>query len=428
MNYRKLLKYLTTILIVIYVNLNYAINILHISDIHFNPFNECSISNIGNCEKLNSLINYPINSWYFNDKIPPNNFNNETNNSFLDQNLSLCFNKKNKPIDAIVITGDLLEHRFKYHFKYFNPLATEKTYTNFTIKTIHYIIEKLHKQFPQANIYFTLGNNDTDTEDYEPPSSDFLLSLQNILTNYIDKNYLITITNGGYFSAPLNNKYQIISLNTNTFTYKSNSIINNQIANNQLSWFNNEVKKLTTQNKKIIIITHIPFGVDVYATIKNNKIVNTIKNKYQEQYLKILSEYKNNIIVIFSGHFHSNYNQEFNNIPIIGTIAFNTYVGNNAGAKIINIDKKSDTIDKINAFIIESNQCSNYPIISDKLSLKEYLIALLNNNPDITNTYQKVFMGNDKQYINNNNYWLYYRCFITNFNKNTYEDCINSKL
>jgi hypothetical protein len=426
MNYVIRLKYL--VITIFFINSTNSLNILHISDIHFNPFDECKINEINTCKKLNHLINHSINSWNFNQESPINDKNQETNNSFLNKNLSLCFNEKFESIDTILVTGDLLEHKFKYHFKYFKPFATKEMYTNFTIKTIHYVLEKLHKQFPKAKIYFTLGNNDTDTEDYELPSNLFLLNLKNVLTNYTDQINLQEVTNGGYFSAPIDNKYQIIALNTNTFTYKSTSKENHVTSIKQLDWLNNEIKRLSLQNKKIIIISHIPFGIDVHTTIKNKEIINTIKSKYQKQYLKILSKYKNNILVIFSGHFHSNYTQQFDNIPIIGTIAFNTYFGNNAGYKIIKLNEQTNKINNINTIIIKNNQCLNYPIVSNKISLNNYFKELINNNEDITNTYKKVFIGNNnkQQYINNKAYWFYYYCFINKFDKDTYQECINN--
>ena len=65
-------------------------------------------------------------------------------------------------------------------------------------------------------------------------------------------------------------------------------------------------------------------------------------------------------------------------------------------------------------------------IISDKLSLENYFLNLQNNNQNITDIYKKTFIGNDNKtkYINNDKYWPYYKCFITNFDKNTFENCI----
>ncbi|HLX52800.1 MAG TPA: metallophosphoesterase, partial [Aquella sp.] len=305
-----------------------AQNVLLLSDIHFNPYAECS-KNILPCPSLKNLIENSGEQWsnYLNST-SINTYSEETNNAFLIRGFdNLALIAAEKKVKTIFITGDLLAHNFDGLYKTFAPAEYKEQLTEFSSKTLLYVLQELHKRLPvDSKIYLVLGNNDNDSGNYAMQSEAFLNSVGTYLSGFIDDNnkvkFMASFSKGGYFSTPLSESVSLIGLNTNPI---SSTKPNESAAAEQLMWFKGELMNAKSNNKKIIIIQHIPYGLDWYYSADEGKVSSVLDANLQAGYLKLLKQYASIITTIYVGHNHREFFSSPNAaIPLIGTIAFNS--------------------------------------------------------------------------------------------------------
>ncbi|MFN8770416.1 MAG: metallophosphoesterase [Neisseriaceae bacterium] len=434
-------KKLTFTIFFILVNLVFADKALVISDIHFNPFADCSRMPL-HCSKLNSLIENPIEKWQF-DETVPSNYKEETNNFLLTKSL-IKFKEQIKPDQNlnIFITGDMLTHGFSLKYKYYKTFTSQKDIAEFKAKTLLYVLLKIHNIFPRSKIYFVLGNNDSDQGDYKLPTNNWLKKIAIGLSAYLPEpnqiSFVDQFTKGGYYSIPLNNKIQIIGINDNVFTSHNNDTANKKAAQEELNWLNQQLFINKQAGKKMIILQHMPLGVDVYSSIKKNNTVMLLDSFLQNQYVTLLKKYSNNIANIYSGHLHAEYFQEVGGVPVLGTIALNRYFGNNAGLKLVEYNENTGQITKFTTFeVINKNkdlvwlQMYSYPNSYNTTDSLDKFIARFPNdiNSKAARLYQTNYDGNSSQtirMIHDDKYWNKYYCFMLFIDKSDYAKCLNN--
>src|SRR6516162_6601611 len=66
----------------------------------------------------------------------------------------------------IMVTGDLLAHRFHETFKAVTHDTDEEHYRAFVLKTTQFLAWEMRQRFPGTKIFITPGNNDNDCGDY----------------------------------------------------------------------------------------------------------------------------------------------------------------------------------------------------------------------------------------------------------------------
>ena len=75
----------------------------------------------------------------------------------------------------MTVGGDLLAHGFLCKLHILAPRASQEELSAFAAKTIAFLSLRIRLTFPDAPIYFALGNNDSGCGDYrETPDSSFL--------------------------------------------------------------------------------------------------------------------------------------------------------------------------------------------------------------------------------------------------------------
>lgn len=453
MNIRALLNRLGVLLLLIFIsgcNSNVgsgpnsqAEKLLILTDIHFNPYSGCNIKKVEvPCYSLKELIENNIDNWpaFFSGE-SVEGFKQETNNEFLIEgldNLSRIIKKDN--INTILVTGDLLEHDFGISYKKLAPSEydDQQDLTNFTYKTTIYVLETIHKKFPDSKIYLALGNNDSDNGDYKLPSNDFLESMAVYLSDsikYNKKEFISSYSQGGYFSTTLTKNITLIGINTNILsTINPNPLL----AKKQLIWLQQKLAEAAKLKRKIILFQHIPYGADLYKSSISGSFVPVMDLNLQDAYLNTLNQYSNIIKTIYTGHYHAELLSTIGTkIPVIGTIAFNALFGNNPGFKIIDIDQDGN----LNGYITYYSNLANGKIMWNQLysfqqiyGEPKQIIDILNNFPftytesNVIN-YRKYFNGNNPKYpqpINSDKNWKYYYCGIKYVESEKYINCIKS--
>jgi hypothetical protein len=411
-------------------------NIIFLSDIHFNPYGLCKNSP---CPVLNQLIKADTKDWpqiLIKDNIV--NYRAETSNGFLIIGLkNLAVITKQNNIHTIFLTGDILAHHFDdEYFKYADKqFQNHKDFTAFSIKTSNYIIEQIKSLVNNPKIFYALGNNDGDQPDYVKPSTEFLSGFAKTLSAMLpaaeQKSFEQIFSIAGYYSLPLNDKTLIIGINSNILSAKSSEKIFTSTL--QLHWLEQTLAMAQEQHKHVILLQHIPYGPDSYKSAISKTNVMLLKTPIEQQYLKVLSKYKNNISGIYAGHFHSDYFRLIaNKIPMISTIAFNSFFGNNPGFKILTLNDigylysytayyTDLAIDKKFNWQIEYQLNAAYPGNIGNI------IKTISTNDISKFMYRSAYSGNStksREPINIDSNWAYYACSITNINVSEYTGCL----
>ena len=393
------------------------------------------------CPKLQELIEQPVDRWstLFNARQPLNTYKQETNNTLLIQGLdNLIPIVKANHIHTVFITGDLLSHSFNDTYQHLVTVThdNKQDYTQFSYKTISYVLQQLQLRIPNVKIYLALGNNDSDDGDYKLPSSKFLSLLANNLSVYVDnkQQFINSYSNGGYFSVPFTQQVTIIGLNTCILSSTSSNL---SIAKKQLNWLNQELAVAATAKRKVIILQHIPYSIDFFKTTKLLGIpVFALDSSLQNEYLQVLAKYSSTIITIYSGHFHSEYMSLINTqTPQIGTIAFNSGFGNNPGFKVIDVESSfagfTTYYTDLTRKKVEWQQLYSF---GQTYGNPKQITTILSEFP-FTNTaakvvaYRKYYNANSINYpqlINSDDSWKYYYCGINNIHLIDYEKCVTS--
>ncbi len=323
----------------------YADNVLLLTDIHFNPYAECTSEQVP-CKTLSALIADPIQQWpniLAHQSV--NAYKQDTDNAFFLQGLDGVVPIANSyETNTIFITGDLLAHHFNAEYNTFAPAQynTQADLTRFSAKTIDYVLEQVQVRFPQAKIYMVLGNNDSDNGDYQMPSQAFLTALAHHLSQFVSNKtaFIASFSQGGYFSTPWSKDVELVGIDSNLLSAKSPDVT---LATQQLQWLKQTLAQAKADDKKVIILQHIPYGMDLYQTATSEIPTPLLNPSLQAEYLQVLNQYATTISTIYAGHVHMEYFALVNHkTPLIGTIAFNSVFGNNPGFKIININQKGE--------------------------------------------------------------------------------------
>ncbi len=431
-------------MVAILPSISYADNSLLISDIHFNPYYECVAKSNLSCNSLKNLIENPVESWPSIFSVESVNFyKEETNNAFLTQGLNnMAAIIKDDNISNVFITGDILSHEFVLNYKKLAPLQyrTPNDLADFSFKTIKYVLWQIKSKFPHAKVYMILGNNDSDKGDYKLASPKLLKLLANYLSNEVTNKseFVFSFQSGGYFSVLLNNDQSVlVGINTNILSTEDKGDIN--IARTQLKWLRQILAQAKITGKKIIMLQHIPYGINLYKSAVINEATPLMSSVLQEQYLNLLKQYSSIITTIYAGHFHAEYLSLINSVtPLIGNLSFNTGFGNNPGFKVIKLNNNGSLVDYATYHCATpSDGTLDWQFMYKYSAIygdPQQMSTTLNNFPFALTeakviSYRNYYNGSNKLYlqpINQDSKWKYYYCGIMNVNKNSYNKCLKS--
>ncbi|CAN5490628.1 N/A [soil metagenome] len=294
----------------------YCTELIHVSDIHFDPYNDSTL--------VPMILHSPPESWKdifeSSNKKDIGNYGSETNYYLLKDLLSGI--KKNSPDSRfIMITGDILVHSFIDTYKKYSGTDYKDSISLFAFRTIKFVTLQMRNAFPESKIIFALGNNDSNIGNYSVDTGGDYLAMVYDHIKALNKDQKILFKNdsesyrrGGYFSVRLNDKKRVrlILLNTVIFSsyFKDSALDTNSTEGlKELNWLEGELRSASKKKEKVWIAYHIAPGVDVYKTVKStacdvNKIVTLWKDNFTDKFLAIEKKYRNVIAGNFAGHFH----------------------------------------------------------------------------------------------------------------------------
>ncbi|APJ03364.1 metallophosphoesterase [Silvanigrella aquatica] len=435
-------------------------NILAMSDIHFNPFAICVDKNFKKkCSALIRELNESeVNNWKqifekYHENLSPSVSGEDTNYPLFESFLYGIkeITEKNSNIRFAVILGDFLGHHFIDNFKLYSQDKLDPKKIDFIKKTYQFLTNEIRSVIPaQIEIYPVIGNNDSYIDNYNvdnPKTSLFYNDLKNIwaLNSEQIKNS-DSFSSGGYYSAKTKIKgLSVVALNTNPFSKKATSKDKadiNKIIEEQLIWLN--VKLENAKNQKILIISHIPFGIDTYSSLNSLKkggdpvlFWKDNPNLIEKPYLKILSNHFSSIAGILVAHTHFNSFQMIDNdlelfsltVPSVSPIH-----KNNPGFQIFTLNDANIFMNSLSyVFGREEKKWKelyNFDELYESQTLYVGVQSLIGkwfkeplvSDGKFINFYS---MGNENTQVKNN--WNYYICAAdNNLNSENYKECLNS--
>ena len=439
-------------------NVNTPLNadFLSLSDIHFNPFDYCTRKNadIQKCEKIvKDLVSSDVKNWnaifqkHYSNDLTFSEFGQDTNYPLFQSLLNqLKENTQVKKSQFIVILGDTLGHNFVEIYKKLYPSAKQTEIQSFINKTLIYINYNVKNALPKEVDFFpTIGNNDSFIDDYNidnPDKNEFynefkknIIELNNI--NNIEFNFT---KSGYYFASSRKNNLNIISLNTNPFSInainKDGADIDKEISQ-ELRWLSETLNKVKDKDNKVLILTHIPLGIDPYTSIKKKKVTsfwNPDENKITNKYVKILKENSTTISGIMMGHTHNDaYSIIDKDLKLfeISTASVTPSHFNNSSFKIYSIEN-NEIKDYSTYYLDRSNAIPSWKL--EYTFTKAYQTSSLNSgiikfiqqwetSKTLNSKYLEFYnVGSDNSFMKNN--WKYYACGANYITVREYENCL----
>lgn len=279
-------------------------NILYLTDIHLDLLYDSDSPFIGEfilrCKNRKNLEEsttkpYDYGRYYCN-----------SNENLLKRTLDDA-KKKYNDVAAIIVSGDQIAHGLI-------NLDLNKTKDENKIlykKTFSTIYHNLKQTYPYATIITAIGNNDFYQHyDFMDESSrleqiSFLKSLyfENFDPQYFNSDFNETISNAFYYSQyepTLNIKF--IVLNTVILSLKNQKkILSDEFAWKQFEFLERELQLAKKVGQSVILVFHIP----PFAYYVNNNVEFFYYEEYSQKMEKVIYDFKNIIINVFTGHIHT---------------------------------------------------------------------------------------------------------------------------
>jgi sphingomyelin phosphodiesterase acid-like 3 len=264
---------------------NATVPVLLLSDIHFEPFWDPG--------KVAQLDAAPVAKWNAILAPPPASGRQQSFNDLQQgcnaRGSDTSFTLYQSSLEAMrtdaggaafaAVSGDLISHEF--HCKYFKlfPKASNSQYKAFVEKAVEYVIGELNASFPKTPVYFALGNNDSECDDYLlDANSGFLKETGDEVTRNFPaaerQDAEQTFSAGGYYGislpAPIQNaRLLVLDDLFMSKNYRSCAgIPDPTAADSQIKWLDNQLAQARANQQKVWVMGHIPPGIDLYSTAK----------------------------------------------------------------------------------------------------------------------------------------------------------------
>jgi len=178
----------------------------------------------------------------------------------------------------ITVSGDLLAHGFICKFRKLDSSATPAETAAFAAKTIAFLAQQLHSNYPSTPIYFALGNNDSGCGDYqETPESAFLKAVAaSFAADAGDpaarESIARSFTHLGDYSvmlpAPIRDTRLVVlqDIFASTHYKECDGSSDASPAAEQIAWLRKQLTEARDAGQQVWVMGHIPPGVDVYTT------------------------------------------------------------------------------------------------------------------------------------------------------------------
>lgn len=286
-------------------------NFLLLSDIHFDPYADPTL--------VPKLAEAPVDQWGSIFGSSPqkifSTYGKDTNYPLLVSALEEI-HQTGTAYDYVLVNGDYLSHHFKDEFHKLIPGADAKAYQAFVLKTVVFVSREVQESLPAIPVYFCLGNNDSDCDDYGGviTNSAFLPTLaREWSTVSKDPEAVEDFSRTGCYVLPHPTlpDHEFIVLNDVVWAYKyapSCAAGEGSEGSQELAWFQKVLKEARSKRIRATIVTHMPPGIHGRNASEHIDRVKPQKTFYKGAFLTaflgLASDYRDVIDGEFSGHTH----------------------------------------------------------------------------------------------------------------------------
>jgi sphingomyelin phosphodiesterase acid-like 3 len=262
---------------------------LMISDIHFDPFHDPA--------KVSQLAAAPVSGWEAILASPDSPTREKdfaalettcktatvnTPYSLLASALS-AIRKDAADARFVTMSGDWLTHQYNCRFTTTMPSADHAQFEAFMEKAMEFEAREIEKTLPHVPVYFAMGNNDSNCDDYKlDTNTAYLRAVGKIVGRGAGSAWTAaaakSFATGGYYSvtmaAPMQ-RTRLIVVNDIFLasTYKSCAdTVNEDPGAAQMRWLAAQLEAARQQHQRVWVMGHIPPGVNPYATAKKSPL------------------------------------------------------------------------------------------------------------------------------------------------------------
>lgn len=329
---------------------------LALSDVHLDPFADPAL--------VAELVAAPAEQWpaiLARGQAGLGAYGRETSQALLESALADMALVEPRP-DFIIFTGDLLAHHFGRTYQRLSKDDSQAGLEAFIAKTMSVFAATLAKRFPGVEVHLTLGNNDAYEGDYlVAPGGHFLRDATDVFAARFfpepsrRADFARQFPAAGHYALPLAGpgKLRLVSLNGVYFSHRHpDSDREGGPWAAELDWLEAELARAEAAGERVLLLAHIPPGVNVYNTLRdpaNNpgaleRVQGFWSPRPQARFLEILARHERTVAAIFSGHTHMDdfrllRRADGQAAVYVGiTPALSPQFGNNPGFKVFSYD------------------------------------------------------------------------------------------
>ncbi|WGD31899.1 metallophosphoesterase [Ancylobacter sp. WKF20] len=290
---------------------------LHMSDIHFDPFDPPS--------SAAALAELDLSSWtaHLASKASsrPAGWGHDTNFPLLESALAEIA-RAATDADFVVLTGDLIAHDFPELTQKalgFTPGSAESR--AFAAKTTLYVIERVREAVGGKPVFLTLGNTDSGCGDYRiDPDGPYLDATRAAVRQLAGADRLAadfdaTYRAGGYYAAahPTLANVTVLVIDDALWSPEYSDpcgSTGDEAGAAMLEWLGRQLAQAQAAGRRVWLLHHIPPGIDAYSTLHAKgatcraRIVPMLAEPYATGFTDLLARYSGTIAASFSGHDH----------------------------------------------------------------------------------------------------------------------------
>ncbi|MDR6952542.1 3',5'-cyclic AMP phosphodiesterase CpdA [Ancylobacter sp. 3268] len=290
---------------------------VHISDIHFNPF---ELPPHGR-----DLAGLPLAAWPAHFAAGSDHrlsrWGEDTNHALLETALA-DISRAAAGADFVLLTGDLLAHDFPARTERafgFRPGSAESR--AFAVKTTLFVAARLRAALPGKPIVLSLGNTDSGCGDYRIDAGGPYLQAtretvrdlagSSLLAADFDESYLA----GGFYAAshPTQADTTLLVLDDALWSPAYRNACGTTglgAAHVMLAWLERQLATAEAAGRRVWLLHHIPAGIDAYGTVSakgttcRERIVPMLAEPFASRFTGLLARYAGTVTASFSGHDH----------------------------------------------------------------------------------------------------------------------------
>ncbi len=330
-----------------------TVNILVLTDFHFDPFAACKGTVPTPCAVISKLKAARTEDWSkiltANDILPAE-YRSDTNYQLLISTLREAKAAAAKEdVQFALILGDFISHDFRRQYKRYSKDASRAGFESFVSKTLKFLTQEVEKTFPQLDVYMVVGNNDSFHRDYySNPNGLFFQQMasewSSLIKNPENRTAMRTqFPTAGYYAVDLPQfaKVRLLVLNSVLLSNKAQGKNIEKAAQAEMNWLHQQLENAKQSHKHVLIAMHIPEGIDIYSSMRIRllRVLELWMPSYSQQFQDDLKMFAPQIAGLFAGHLHTNWLHvlRFDNlveIPFMGTAAVSPVYGNDPGFRI----------------------------------------------------------------------------------------------